>query len=119
MSAPQDEALRPPAPFDAFVWTPELTDESRDRRKLVRLCNRTRSIASGVSTIMSRIEAQGMHDAAGEVAYLKPCHIGALERIAIVALGQLEELALEYGDEVNRERQIAAQRPAQTATRGA
>jgi hypothetical protein len=119
MSAPHDDALQLPTPFDAFVWTPEVTNESHDRRKLVRLCNRTRSIASVVSTIMSLIEAQGMHEAAGEVAYLKPCDIGALERIAIVALEQLEELALEYGDDVNRERQIAAQRPAHTTTRGA
>lgn len=119
MSALQDETLNLPAPFNTFEWTPELTEESNDRRKLVRLCNNTRSIATGVSTIMSLIEAQGMHDAAGEMAYLSLGNISALERLAIAALDQLAELALEYGDEINNQRSMAPPVPAGTTNGGA
>lgn len=107
MSAPQNEVLQPPTPFNTFYWTPELSHESNDRRKLVKLSNRTRSIASGVSTIIGIIAAQGLHDACGEARYLREGDIGALEAVAVAALEHLEDLASEYGDEVISERMVA------------
>ena len=98
----------PPSPFTRFEWTPELPGENLDRADLVRLCNRTRSVTTGIETIVGLIEAQSLHDDCGEDRYLGILHVSSLESLAKVSLEFLHEYTEDVSNRVMARREAEA-----------
>ncbi|MHB8949181.1 MAG: hypothetical protein ACYC4S_08975 [Rhodoferax sp.] len=80
--------------FEPFKWVPDGFDlPSRatvHQRELANLVNHVKDVAGGAETVLQLMLAHGCEIAQGDPVYLKPCHIGMLQQLAIRALQSLD-----------------------------